>query len=123
MPFQKGSKRPSNAGRKKGSSNRRTMMVDEMVSKLNVDPLEVLLLFAKGDWKKLGYDAESTICYNSAGIEYTRLTISPETRIMGAKEAVKYIYSQKKAMELSASSNEGFKIIVQDFTINKGEKK
>jgi hypothetical protein len=117
MPFQKGHKKEG--GRKKGSPNRKTLVIEELVARLDVDPLEVLLLFTKGDWKALGYESESIICYNSAGVEYSKLTILPEHRISAAKEAVKYLYSQKKSVDISSNSEEGFKIMVQDYTVKK----
>jgi|ERR1700679_932363 hypothetical protein len=115
MPFQKGNK--EGKGRAKGSKNRTVQIVEELVTRLDVDPLEILMLFAKGDWKALGYDASSTIAYTSAGIEYEKPTISTDNRIQAATSAVKYIYSQKKAIELSNQvESEGFKIIVEDYT-------
>lgn len=115
MPFQPGHKLSN--GRPKGSKNRTVQVVEDLVTKLDVDPLEVLMLFAKGDWKALGYKAESTIAYTSAGIEYEKPTISTDNRINAATSAVKYIYSQKKAIELSnQTESEGFRIIVEDYT-------
>jgi hypothetical protein len=105
MPFVKGQPKVPGSGRGKGTKDFKTLTAEHLVKKLGVDPLHILMLFAKGDWKKLGYKAESTICYNSAGIEYTKLTIQPETRVAAAKEAVKYLYSQKKAIEVSHSDN------------------
>lgn len=104
------------SGRKKGTPNKKTILADQMAKDLGVDPLEVLLLFTKGDWKALGYEAESTVCYTAAGIEYSKFTISPDNRIAAAKEAVKYLYSQKKAIELSADKDSGIKIILEDYT-------
>lgn len=115
MPFEKGNKLSN--GRPKGARNKTVQVVEDLVTKLDVDPLEVLMLFAKGDWKALGYEAASTIAYTSAGIEYEKPTISTDNRIQAATSAVKYIYSQKKAIELSNQvESEGFKIIVEDYT-------
>lgn len=120
MPFQPGCKK--SGGRAKGVKNKTVQVVDDLVTKLDVDPLEILMLFAKGDWKALGYDSASTIAYTSAGIEYEKPTISTDNRINAATSAVKYIYSQKKAIELSNQvESEGFKIIVEDYT-NKNER-
>ncbi len=117
MPFQPGHKKTG--GRAKGVKNRTVQVVEDLVTKLDVDPLEILMLFAKVDWKALGYDSASTIAYTSAGIEYEKLTITPEHRINAATSAVKYIYSQKKAIELSNQvESEGFRIIVEDLLRN-----
>jgi hypothetical protein len=115
MPFQTGN--TDGKGRPKGSKNKTVQLVEDLVTKLNVDPLEILMLFAKGDWKALGYKSESTIAYTSAGIEYEKMTITPDHRVNAATSAVKYIYSQKKAIELSNQvESEGFRIIVEDYT-------
>lgn len=109
--------RPSGSGRAKGTPNRKSLLAEDLAHKLGVDPLEILLHFTKGDWKALGYKSEETAHYTSAGEEYGKLTIQPEVRVSAAKEAVKYIYSQKKAIELSNQvESEGFKIIVEDYT-------
>jgi hypothetical protein len=113
MPFAKGNKL---GGRIKGTKNRVLGDAETLVVKLNVDPLEVLLLFSKGDWKSLGYPTESTVCYTNAGIEYERFTITPEIRMNAAKEAVKYCYSQKKAIEIAPANEKGFKIEIVDYT-------
>jgi len=114
MPFQKGHKQGK--GRPKGSKNKQIMLVEDMVTKLGVDPLEVLMLFAKGDWKALGYETGSTVAYTNAGIEYEKLTITADQRVAAAGQAVKYIYSQKKAMELSSDKSAPFEVIVKDYT-------
>lgn len=114
MPFQKGKQKTG--GRKKGVKNKTILPTEDLVTKLNVDPLEILMLFAKGDWKALGYDAEGSICYTPSGIEFFRPTITPEQRVTAATQAVKYIYSQKKAVELSNSGDSVFKVIIEDYT-------
>ena len=113
MPFKKGNK---SGGRPKGSKNKVIGNVDELVAKLNVDPLEILLLFSKGDWKALGYKQESTSCFTNAGIEYERFTITPEIRMNAAKEAVKYCYSQKKAIEIAPADHKKWNIEIVDYT-------
>jgi hypothetical protein len=113
MPFAKGNK---SGGRTKGSKNRVIGDVATLVAKLDVDPLEVLLLFSKGDWKSLGYKQEATICYTNAGIEYEKFTITPEIRMNAAKEAVKYCYSQKKAIEIAPADNKKWNIEIVDYT-------
>lgn len=114
MPFQKGHKKIG--GRAKGGLNKKTLLAEDIAAKLNIDPLEVLLLFVKADWKKLGYKSASEICYSPQGIEFEKLTISPEMRLQAAKEAAKYLYSQKKSVELSADADKGFRITIEDYT-------
>ena len=57
----------------------------EKAKELNVDPFEVLLMFAGNLYKKLGYDSEVPQSY----------------RLTAAKEATKYLYPQLRAIEVS----------------------
>jgi hypothetical protein len=89
-------------GRQKGTLNKKSVPAEIMARELGIDPLRVLLLFTGGRWKDLGYDSD---------------VITPDHRINAAKEAVKYIYFQRKTVELDSESiAEGFKVIVEDYT-------
>lgn len=77
--------------------------VEATAERLNVDPFEILCLFAKGDWKGLGYEAETRVSFTSAGIEFEEPIITCGDRLSAAKEAAKYLYTQKKAVEHSHS--------------------
>lgn len=83
-------------------------MIEATIERLEIDPFEVLCLFAKGDWESLGYSGETKISFTAAGIEFDEYLIPPELRFSAAKEAAKYVYSQKKAVEhTSVNSLEG----------------
>lgn len=105
MAFKKGEKRPENAGRKKGSVNQKTQDARALAEKLGVDPLEILFHFASRNWKALGYSSETTtkVLKDGGTLEVER--ISPEMRLTAAKEAVRYIYPQTKAVELKPSED------------------
>jgi hypothetical protein len=118
MPCIKGQPKTPGSGRKKGSKNTQSFDAVLLSKELGIDPVEILLHFANGDWKKLGYDSKTTICYNSAGIEYLRYEISSETRMLAAKEAAKYIYSPKKIIEVGTAAD-GFNVNVRDYTSKK----
>ena len=109
MGFKKGE-----GGRKKGALNKRTQLVEDIAAKFDIDPFEVLMMVAAGDWKGLGYDAKSRISYTSAGIEFEEDVIGLSDRVQAAKEASKYLYSQKKAVELSTNET-GIRIVVEDY--------
>ena len=98
MPFQKG-----NPGKPKGAKNLINRDVEAIAAKLNVKPFEVLCHFAAGDFAALGLDKGQ---------------ISPRMRLHAAREASKYLYSQRRAVEVS-SGDSGFKIVVEDFTVKK----
>jgi len=74
-------------------------MVQELLAKVNVDPLEVLLKFAAGDWKGLGYESEVYHHEKADGSVRMGYVITPELRLQAAKEASQYLYPKKKEAE------------------------
>lgn len=78
---------PKTGGRVKGTKNKR-IDARELAEKIGVDPLEVLMRFAKGDFSGYDFDPEE---------------ITPLVIITAAKEATKYIYATQKAVEISGS--------------------
>lgn len=102
-------------GRQKGTVNKSNEIVEDIAREMGFNPFKVLMLFAAGDWKSLGYDAECYFSEKADGAVKMGYVISPETRMKAASDATKYLYSQKKAIEVS-TSGEGFKIIVEDYT-------
>lgn len=113
MALPKGHKKVG--GRQKGTPNKRTKLVEETAARLGVDPFEVLCLFAMGNWEKLGYEAEMFFMEKPDGAVKAGYVITPEMRLKAAQEACKYLFSQKKAVEHS-TSDEGFRMIIQDYT-------
>jgi hypothetical protein len=92
---------------------KRSILVEETAMKLGFDPFKTLCLFGMGDWKALGYDSSVEVKESDEGQTFIKYTISPELRAACAKDACKYLYSQKQAVEVSG--NLGIKIIVEDF--------
>jgi hypothetical protein len=91
-------------GKKKGFSKKKAC--EDIAKKLGVDPFSVLCLFAKGDWQELELDSAKKL--------------TPGMRLEAAKEACKYLHSQKKSLEVANAEGQGFKIEVVDYTtINK----
>lgn len=113
MGFKKGE-----GGRKAGSKNKRTIIVEEIAARFDVDPFEVLMMVAAGDWKGLGFDSASKVSYTSAGIEFVEPNIKLSDRVQAAKEASKYLYSQKQSVAVS-TGDAGIKIIVEDYSKKK----
>jgi hypothetical protein len=103
-------------GRTKGTPNKDTLPLREMAERIGVNPFEVLLRFAAGDWQGLGYDKKCTTKWTGSGIEYEEDTITPLMRLTAAKEAVQYLESKRKAIELSNSGESGFKVIIEDYS-------
>ncbi len=113
MGFKKGQ-----GGRHKGSVNKRTRNIEEMAAACSVDPFQVLLWVAEGNWKALGYDAPSKISYTSAGIEFEEPNVKLDDRISAAKAASKYLYSEKKAVELGTGES-AIRIEIVDYVSEK----
>lgn len=96
MPFKKG-----NPGKPKGTKTKRTKEIEEITERLKVNPFEILCLFAKGDWKKLGYDNECYFSEHAEGETKMGYTITPDMRLIAAKEATKYVYAAKRAVDIT----------------------
>lgn len=104
-------------GRVKGVPNKKTTTLIQKCEELKVDPFEILLLFAKGDWKALGYPMSKQVkSYTQSGEAIEEDVISPELRGQCAKEACQYLYPKRKAVELSSDEGTGFKIVVEDYS-------
>lgn len=87
-------------GRPKGSLNARTVDLLEISQRLECNPFEVLIHFAKGDYGALGYEKDQ-IKVTGKGETVSELTISPELRQRSAKDACEYLFPKRKAVEHS----------------------
>lgn len=103
MGFQKGHRKIG--GRKKGTPNKDTIPLEQKAQELDVDPFEILLYFAKGDWKSLGYKSATKTMYTNTGEPYEVEIITPEHRIKAAAESAQYLYPKRKAMEAQLIKN------------------
>jgi hypothetical protein len=106
---------PKWGGRKKGSANQDTQAIEERAQELGVSPFEVLLLFAKGDWQNLGYAAKCTTKWTGSGIEYEEDVITPQMRLLAAKEACQYLYPKRKAIEIGQELTPEEQVVLQMF--------
>lgn len=102
-------------GRPKGSKNVRTILLEETAAKLGFDPFKTVCLFAMGDWKALGYDAESTTSFTSSGIEFEERIITPELRATCARDACRYLNAPKQS-KAEESAAEAFEMIIKDYS-------
>ncbi len=88
-------------GRPKGRKNNSTLEADELARKLGVDPFEILLLMAKGDYKALGYQSEmQTISVNESG-SVEDFTIPVAVRAKCAAQATEFLRPKLKAVDIS----------------------
>lgn len=89
-------------GRKKGVPNKDKAEAQAKAVELGVDPFEVLLLFARGDWKALGYESERVLQSCSEFGEVYKFTIDPNVRAKCAAEACQFMLPKLKAIDISA---------------------
>ena len=93
MAFKVGQKRPANAGRKKGTPNKDTLKVIEILEREKCDPIEFLCWVVNARVDKLK-DAPKI-----------------EDRISAAKELASYVYPKRKAIEHSVDEGTIEKVI------------
>ena len=74
--FKKGDKKPENSGRKKGTPNKLSLGVDEKLKEKGIDCIEEML--------KIANETENM-----------------DLRFAVYKELIKYVYPQRKAVEMS----------------------
>jgi hypothetical protein len=88
----------SKIGRPKGSPNARTQDLYAIAERLEVNPFEVLLHFAKRDYEALGMDEfkETTKKDGSVVLEPS---ISPETQMNAAGKACEYLYPKRRSID------------------------
>lgn len=108
---------PRYGGRSKGTPNKTHANVEEIARATGIDPFHVLMMVVANDWEGLGYDKPTTtqMLKDGGTIEVDRITL--DHRVNAAKEASKYLYAQRKAIELAGpnGSEVGIKIIIDDF--------
>jgi hypothetical protein len=102
-------------GRQKGTRNKLNQNVEEIAAQFEMDPFEVLMMIAAGDWKGLGYETKTKTTFSAAGIEIEEDNVPLAQRCQAAKEAAKYLYAQKQSVALSTGDT-GIKIIVEDYS-------
>ena len=90
---------PKSGGRTKDTPNKSTLEAHQLAQKLGVDPLEILLNFAGGRWKELGYESEKVTKFYGENMVIED-TITPELRQKSAKDACEYIYAKRKAIDV-----------------------
>lgn len=90
-------------GRAKGTPNKDTQALIEAAERLGVNPFEILLHFAKGDFATLGYSEYQTRP-GPDGSTYDVLTIEPELRARCAMKASEFLYPKRKAIEITDGS-------------------
>ena len=103
-------------GRQKGTPNKDPLALEERARARGCDVFEIALDFASANWQALGYEAECYFSEKPDGAVKMGYVIPPELRFQAIKELMKYIYTPKKAVELSNPEGQAFKVIIEDYT-------
>ena len=56
-------------GRPKGAKNKRSMTVEMIASRYDLDPFDILMMVATGDWRGLGFQNKTKSTFTMNGIE------------------------------------------------------
>lgn len=112
MAYPKGAKRPAGAGRKKGTPNRNTLDAQAKAEALGIDPFEVLLLIANGDWEALGYESP-TKTLMSMGQPYEVDVIALADRRAAASDAAQFLLPKRKAADVTLLDERGKELAKQ----------
>lgn len=92
---------PKTGGRSAGTPNKRSLEARQRIEELGFDPIEGLVLIARGDWEKLGYKSETYFKPTGESSGYEEHFISPEMRLSATKELCAYSFPKLKAIEHS----------------------
>lgn len=93
-------------GRPKGAKNKRNFNVEVIASRFALDPFEILMMIAVGDWKGLGFEEKTKTTFTMNGIEVEEENIPIRERCNAAKEATRYLYTQKHSLTHEISDDE-----------------
>lgn len=89
------------AGRPVGAKNKRTLRVEEIAGRYALDPFEVLMMIAVGDWEGLGYETKTKKVYTAEGRVNEEENVPLAQRCVAAREATKYLYPTKHRVEIT----------------------
>lgn len=110
-------------GRPKGSKNKWTEELHEIAQRLGVNPVEILLRFAAGDWKGLGYSSPTEIRYTMDGKPYEVDKIEVKERVRAAADAAPYLFPKRKSVEHSGPDGQALFGTLADLVKAASEKK
>jgi hypothetical protein len=117
----KGNPKTPGSGRKKNTPNKVSIPLQELSQEMGVDPFEILLLFAAGDWKKLGYQQEIIIKHGAQGVQNEEYVIQPHVRAKAAAEAAQYLYPKLKAIDHKMDGGINLNHVVAYIPVNGSE--
>jgi hypothetical protein len=119
LTFKAGDEKPAKAGRKKGTPNKRTNKVLELLKEQGYDPLvEAIKMLQKPSYtdteKKKMYQEHIEICNQDLEdpkspkefySEFEALELTAKDRLDGHIKLIKYVYPARKAIEIKSDNN------------------
>jgi hypothetical protein len=99
MGLPKGYPKQKGSGRKKGSLGKKTMNAQAIAQRLNVDPFEILLYIADGNWQGIKLDSKTLTKATSRGELYEVDQITIDNRVRAAAAAAEYLYPKRKQID------------------------
>jgi len=100
MAFNKGQSKVAGSGRKKGTINKKSQALADRAAELGIDPFEILLFYAAGDYEKLGC-SEFVVKTSPDGSTWEEEAIPHQLRQKSAKDVAEYIHPKLKSVEIS----------------------
>jgi hypothetical protein len=95
---------PRYGGRAKGTKNKDTQTAQQLAAELGVCPLTILLHFAQGNWKALGYPEATRKIFTADGDPVDVDVISPDLRQKSAKDALPFLRPTLKSVEVTGDA-------------------
>lgn len=89
--------------------------MEEIAQKFDCEPFEILMRVASGDWQFFGFKGDTKVTYSPQGIEIEELNIPFKDRVQAAKEASRYLYSPKQAVD-PKTGDSGIRVVIEDYT-------
>lgn len=104
-----------------GTPNKDTQSLIDLAHKKGINPFEILLNIANGDWKALGYKEDKTVVQTKTGLSYVE-RITMDHRMAAAAHASQYLYPKRKSVEIHSTSEEAQSKLVINFGGKGGDK-
>lgn len=105
-------KRPKFGGRQKGTPNKSTDYIFELCAKHDFDPIEILILTAKNDWRALGFESPTITKFGFQGAVVEEPVITVDHALEATKTLVSYMYPKRKAIEVTSDSEKPTAIVL-----------
>lgn len=87
----------------------------DIAEEVGCNPFKVLMMIAAADWEGLGYESATITKHGKDDVTWEEDRITLDARGNAAKEVCKYLFPQKRAVEVSNPTGETFVVSVIDY--------